>query len=49
MGVAVGFLVPPNIVPNSENLDDIGHDLGVMFYAGAGVCTLILILMLFGE
>ena len=48
LGVAVGFLVPPHIVPNSETLEEIGHDLSVMFYAGACVCTLLLLLMLLG-
>lgn len=49
MGVAVGFLLPPQVVPNSESLEDVGKDLGVMFFAGAAVCTLVLGLMLFGE
>lgn len=46
VGVAVGFLVPPIIVPNSPDLSQIGHDLTVMFYAGACICTLLLLLML---
>ncbi|XP_076466750.1 choline/ethanolamine transporter flvcr2b-like [Babylonia areolata] len=46
LGVAIGFLVPPRIVNNSDNLGEVTQDLGVMFYSGAGVCTLILLLML---
>nr|KAG5710961.1 hypothetical protein BaRGS_013695 [Batillaria attramentaria] len=42
-------LVPPQIVPNSDSLETVGEDLGVMFYAGAGVCTLLLVLMLLGP
>lgn len=45
LGVAVGFLVPPLIVPNSESLEEVGQDLGTMFYAGAAYCTLLMILM----
>ncbi|KAL8599886.1 hypothetical protein ACOMHN_016231 [Nucella lapillus] len=46
LGVAIGFLVPPRVVNNSANLDDITEDLGNMFYTGAAICTCILILML---
>lgn len=39
VGCAAGFLIPPLLVPYSENLDEIGRDLGIMFYIGAGVTT----------
>ncbi|KAJ8314731.1 hypothetical protein KUTeg_006881 [Tegillarca granosa] len=46
VGVAVGFLIPPVLVPNSDTLEEIGDDLSIMFYAGAGVMTLVFILIL---
>jgi len=47
VGCAAGFLIPPLLVPNSENLDDIGDDLAVMFYIGAGFTTAIFIIVIF--
>lgn len=47
--MAIGFLIPPVIVSNSPNLDDIGRDLNVMFYASAGVTSALFILTLIGE
>lgn len=49
VGVAVGFLIPPVLVPNSDTIDEIGEDLSIMFYAGAGVMTLVFILILIGK
>lgn len=49
IGVAIGFLVPPIVVPNSESLDDIGSHLTIMFYAGAGFMTFIFILVVISE
>lgn len=45
IGVAIGFLVPPIVIPNSESLDDIGSHLNIMFYAGAGFMTFLFILV----
>ncbi|XP_041352413.1 feline leukemia virus subgroup C receptor-related protein 2-like [Gigantopelta aegis] len=46
VGVAIGFLLPPLLVPNSQHLDVVSGGLSVMFYGGAVVCTVILLLML---
>lgn len=46
VGVAIGFLVPPILVPNSDSLEQIGDDLSIMFYAGAGYMTLLFILVI---
>ena len=46
MGCAVGFLIPPEIVPNHPNLDVVGEHLAYMFYGGAGVTTFLFILVL---
>ncbi|KAK3096848.1 hypothetical protein FSP39_003919 [Pinctada imbricata] len=46
VGVALGFLIPPVIVSNSESLDDIGADLSIMFYCGAGYMSFLFILVI---
>ncbi|XP_064617494.1 heme transporter FLVCR2-like isoform X2 [Liolophura sinensis] len=46
VGVAVGFLIPPEIVPNSEDLGKVGRDLRIMMYSTAGVTTALFILVL---
>ncbi|GFS09246.1 feline leukemia virus subgroup C receptor-related protein 2 [Elysia marginata] len=51
VGVAVGFFLPPILVPNSDSLDSLSGDFQVMFYLGAALTTalLILILLLFRD
>lgn len=51
VGVAVGFLLPPILVPNSDDIDSLSKDFQVMFYGGAIVTTalVILILLLFRD
>lgn len=49
VGCAAGFLIPPLLVANSEDLDDIGRDLSTMFYIGAGVTTGLLLLIIVGR
>ncbi|XP_033740591.1 feline leukemia virus subgroup C receptor-related protein 2-like isoform X1 [Pecten maximus] len=51
VGVAVGFLVPPLIVRNSDDLDEIGNDLWAMFI-GTAVVTgslFLLVILVFRE
>ncbi|KAK1795776.1 hypothetical protein P4O66_008839 [Electrophorus voltai] len=45
LGVAVGFLLPPVLVPNTPK-DKVlmGHNIGIMFYGTAAVSTLLFIL-----
>ncbi|XP_067674762.1 heme transporter FLVCR2-like [Haliotis asinina] len=43
VGVAAGFLLPPEIVPNSDSLDDVGRNLSIMFYGTAAFTTLLFI------
>ncbi|XP_030637596.1 choline/ethanolamine transporter flvcr2b [Chanos chanos] len=51
LGIAIGFLVPPILVPNVEDMDELAHHIRVMFYITAGVATLlfILVVMVFQE
>ncbi|CAC5380054.1 FLVCR [Mytilus coruscus] len=46
VGCAVGFLLPPVLVPYSEDLNQIGKDIGTMFYMGAGVTTFFFIMVI---
>ncbi|XP_061610710.1 heme transporter FLVCR2-like isoform X5 [Phyllopteryx taeniolatus] len=45
LGIAIGFLVPPILVPNVDNVDTLAHHIGVMFYITAGVATFLFILV----
>ncbi|GAB1864015.1 Feline leukemia virus subgroup C receptor-related protein 2 [Camponotus japonicus] len=47
LGVAIGFLFPPMLVPNSDNIYNIEKGLRLMFYIVAGLTTLLLVLILF--
>lgn len=49
LGVALGFFLPPMMVQDHENVDDIGADLKRMFYIVAGVCTAFFLLVLVGN
>lgn len=45
LGIAVGFVVPPMLVLNHDDIALIGRDLQFMFYLVAGVSTVLLILV----
>uniref|UniRef100_A0A3Q3E758 FLVCR choline and putative heme transporter 2b n=1 Tax=Labrus bergylta TaxID=56723 RepID=A0A3Q3E758_9LABR len=47
LGIAIGFLVPPILVPNVEDMDELASHIKVMFYMTAGVATLLFILVVF--
>ncbi|CAD7014635.1 feline leukemia virus subgroup C receptor-related protein 2 [Ceratitis capitata] len=47
LGIAVGFVLPPILVGNSDDLDAIGSDLLFMFYWFAGFTTVLMVLMIF--
>lgn len=49
MGIAIGFLVPPILVPNVDDMDELAHHIRIMFYISAGVATLIFILVVIGK
>ncbi|XP_032071956.1 feline leukemia virus subgroup C receptor-related protein 1 [Thamnophis elegans] len=45
LGTAIGFLLPPVLVPNTyDNLDLMGHNISIMFYGTAGVSTFLFLL-----
>ncbi|XP_069805808.1 choline/ethanolamine transporter FLVCR2 [Dendropsophus ebraccatus] len=41
LGVAVGFLLPPVLVPNIEDQDSLSSHIRIMFYGTAAVATLL--------
>ncbi|XP_055924917.1 feline leukemia virus subgroup C receptor-related protein 2-like isoform X2 [Argiope bruennichi] len=47
LGIALGFLLPPLIVPNSSNMDDIEHGLSILLYGIAAVTSAIFISIVF--
>uniref|UniRef100_A0A2K6U884 FLVCR choline and putative heme transporter 2 n=1 Tax=Saimiri boliviensis boliviensis TaxID=39432 RepID=A0A2K6U884_SAIBB len=48
LGIAIGFLVPPVLVPNIEDRDKLAYHISIMFYIIGGVATLLLILVIIG-
>ncbi|XP_077412813.1 choline/ethanolamine transporter flvcr2a isoform X3 [Vanacampus margaritifer] len=45
MGIAIGFLIPPILVPNVDDVEELAHYIKIMFYISAGVATIIFILV----
>ncbi|XP_063079524.1 heme transporter FLVCR2-like isoform X1 [Engraulis encrasicolus] len=45
LGIAIGFLVPPILVPNVEDMEELAHHIRIMFYITAGVATLLFVLV----
>ena len=46
IGCALGFVIPPEIVTNDEDVDVIGSQLRLMLYSGAVVMTILFMLVL---
>ncbi|KAK0180912.1 hypothetical protein PV327_003243 [Microctonus hyperodae] len=46
LGVAIGFLFPPMLVPNSNDPQIVEQGLQLMFYLGAGITSVIAVLIL---
>lgn len=46
MGIAIGFLLPPILVPNVDDKNELAYHIRIMFYISAGVATLIFILVI---
>ncbi|XP_075195266.1 choline/ethanolamine transporter FLVCR1 isoform X2 [Anomaloglossus baeobatrachus] len=44
LGCAIGFLLPPVLVPRSEDTHVIAHNISIMFYGTAAVSTLLFLL-----
>uniref|UniRef100_A0A3P8RMB9 FLVCR choline and putative heme transporter 2 n=1 Tax=Amphiprion percula TaxID=161767 RepID=A0A3P8RMB9_AMPPE len=46
MGIAIGFLVPPILVPNVDDMTELAYHIRIMFYISAGVATFIFVLVI---
>uniref|UniRef100_A0A8C4FGZ9 FLVCR choline and putative heme transporter 2 n=1 Tax=Catagonus wagneri TaxID=51154 RepID=A0A8C4FGZ9_9CETA len=46
LGIAIGFLVPPVLVPNIKDKAELAYHISIMFYIIAGVATLLFILVI---
>ncbi|XP_060907521.1 feline leukemia virus subgroup C receptor-related protein 1 [Labrus mixtus] len=44
LGTAIGFLLPPVLVPKTDDVELTGHNISVMFYGTAAVSTVLFIL-----
>nr|DBA27249.1 TPA: hypothetical protein GDO54_011413 [Pyxicephalus adspersus] len=44
LGTAIGFLLPPVLVPRTNDVELTGHNISIMFYGTAAVSTLLFIL-----
>lgn len=49
LGTAIGFLVPPVLVPNTDDMNLMGHNISIMFYGTAAVSTLLFLITAFGK
>ncbi|XP_074091785.1 choline/ethanolamine transporter FLVCR2 [Macrotis lagotis] len=47
VGIALGFLIPPILVPNINDQDELAHHISILFYITAGVASLLFILVFF--
>ncbi|XP_003787107.1 feline leukemia virus subgroup C receptor-related protein 2 [Otolemur garnettii] len=45
LGIALGFLIPPVLVPSISDRDKLAYHISIMFYIIAGVATLLFILV----
>ncbi|KAM9341270.1 choline/ethanolamine transporter flvcr2a [Symphorus nematophorus] len=45
MGIAIGFLIPPILVPNVDDKTELAYHIRIMFYISAGVATIIFVLV----
>ncbi|TNN82634.1 Feline leukemia virus subgroup C receptor-related protein 2 [Liparis tanakae] len=49
LGIAIGFLVPPILVPNVEDMEELATHIRLMFYITAGAATLLFLLVVCGK
>uniref|UniRef100_A0A9L0JV39 Major facilitator superfamily (MFS) profile domain-containing protein n=1 Tax=Equus asinus TaxID=9793 RepID=A0A9L0JV39_EQUAS len=46
LGIGLGFLVPPVLIPNIDDQDKLAYHVSIMFYIIGGVATLLFILVI---
>ena len=45
----MGFLLPPILVPNVDDVEELAYHISIMFYITAGVSTFIFVLVVIGK
>ncbi|KAI1237710.1 hypothetical protein IHE44_0013796 [Lamprotornis superbus] len=48
LGIAAGFLVPPVLIPNVEDVEKLAYHISIMFFMTAGVASALFILVIIG-
>nr|XP_042714475.1 feline leukemia virus subgroup C receptor-related protein 2 isoform X2 [Chrysemys picta bellii] len=48
LGIAVGFVLPPVLVPNLEDTEQLAYHISIMFFITAAVATVLFILVIIG-
>ncbi|XP_076039064.1 histamine transporter [Oratosquilla oratoria] len=46
-GIALGFLLPPTLIPSVDDKDIVGFRLSLMFYTVAIICTILFVAIIF--
>uniref|UniRef100_A0A8U7M4M5 FLVCR choline and putative heme transporter 2 n=1 Tax=Corvus moneduloides TaxID=1196302 RepID=A0A8U7M4M5_CORMO len=46
LGIAAGFLVPPVLIPNEEDVEKLAYHISIMFFMTAGVASALFILVI---
>lgn len=49
LGIAAGFLVPPVLIPNVEDVEKLAYHISIMFFMTAGVASALFILVIIGK
>ncbi|XP_074146085.1 choline/ethanolamine transporter FLVCR2 [Sminthopsis crassicaudata] len=47
VGIALGFLIPPLLIPNIDNREELAYHISIMFYMTGAVASLLFILVIF--
>lgn len=49
LGIAAGFLIPPVLIPNVEDVEKLAYYISIMFFMTAGVASALFILVIIGK
>lgn len=49
LGIAAGFLVPPVLIPNVGDVEQLAYHISIMFFMTAGVASALFILVIIGK
>lgn len=49
LGIALGFLIPPMLVPNVKDTEELAQHIRILMYISAGVATGLFLLVIIGR